>query len=303
MRRGVLWGLLLLGIGLHVGLRAPVTPPPAVAPLLWPQLAGHPAQVQSIRLRRGELPVVELLRTSAGWVVAPGGYPARGAQVEALLAALGQARLQERRTAQAINHARLGLAAAGDGAGLRVTLTPGDERTLLIGDLSARGGQLVRWLDEDQVWLADRSLQVPVSDLAWLDRRILSLAPEQIRRIELQSGQRVPQVLERASAQAGLQAPGLDAAAANAIGGLLATLEAVDVLPLAQLEFSGRPVLQLRIEDFDGGWLQAALYRRGDGVWLVPGNAHGLQGALHWQAGWALRIDAQQYALLAAAGG
>lgn len=305
-RLGWLLGLLLLiGGGLYVGWPPAELLPPEnrPAPLLWPELAGREAQVQQLELRRDGLPPVQLKRTASGWQLAALGYPARGEQVEALLQALGQARLQGERTAKADNHARLGLALKGEGAALALRLEPvGGPRTLLIGELSQRGGQLVRWQDEDQVWLVDRNLQLPASELQWLDRRLVSLPAGEIRvlRIVHKGGRRLQ--LARSAPLQDLQGGGLPVATANALGGLFTDLQALDLLPTDQLGFAGKPLLELRLETFAGGWLEAQVYQQGGHYWLLLGESGGLEPFLHWQMGWAARIEAPQYQLLAATG-
>ena len=297
--------LVLLCAGLFMGLRPPLPVTLPQAALLWPGLDGQQAQVQQLELRRGVLPAVLLQRQGAGWVLpAAAGYPARAVEVESLLLALGSARRLEPRTASVENHAQLGLAEQGEGGALHLTLTlAGQTRTLLIGNLSARGGQLVRWRGDPQVWLIDRSLQTPASELAWLDRRISSIPFSSVQRLRIQRPDAPLLQLSRTDPQADLtvEPPGrsLPAAEANAMAGLFARFEAADLLPTSQLTFRERPLLQLQLECFGGGQLSASIHRRGEHYWLLPGEAHGLGGQLYWQSGWAYRIEAQQYQLLA----
>lgn len=293
--------VLLVSAGLYLGLAPAPVPQVTEQPLLWPQAGGRSAVVQALELRRGEQPLVRIERTAAGWVLpALGGYPARQSEVEALLQALLAARLQEPRTALAENHARLGLAEQGAGAALRLRLLGAGlpERTLLVGDLSASGGQLVRWLGEDQVWRVDRSLQADAAELAWADRRMLEIPFAAIREIQVQldDGRRLQ--VAHSEPLADLAGSGLGPQAANGMATLFARLQAADLLPTSQLGFSGEPWLRLQLSTFAGGQVQAAIYRRGEHFWLLPGAAQGMEGMLFWPAGWAFRLEAAQVALL-----
>src|SRR5690606_11862025 len=116
-------------------------------------------------------------------------YPADQAALAGLLKALGEARKVEPRTANAELYGRLGLAEQGspEEQAVRVTLQRGElpPLQLLIGKPSQQEGQLVRQAGEAQSWLISQRIELPASELQWLDRRIVSVPFAEVRELDL----------------------------------------------------------------------------------------------------------------------
>lgn len=314
MRRSVLLILLLIALGLG-GLfawlqRSAEGPQQAARPLLLPALSGHLEQVRALEIRHGELPEIRIERRDGSWVVsAKAGFPAAAAEVNRLLRALAEAHKVEAKTANPANHARLDLAEQGEGAATRLTVegVGSGPLTLLIGQASHQGGQLVRVPGDNQVWEVDQSLQLVDNELAWLDRRISRIPFASVRELEVRHADGEQLNVERDTPeQANLtlrQLPKGRAlaheAAANGMATLFAALDFADAAPLAQIGFEDRPELEFSLYTFNGGLLRGAFHQRGGQHWLVLDESRGLDGQLIAGKDWAYRLEEQQFRALA----
>lgn len=308
-------GVLLLAVLLLGGLfawlqRGGEGPRQTAQPLLLPPLAGHLAQVSALEIRHGELPAIRIERRDGRWVVpAKAGYPAAASEVNHLLRALADAHKVEAKTANPANHARLGLAERGDGAATRLTLegAAAQPLSLLIGQASHEGGQLVRLAGDNQVWAVDQSLQLVDNELAWLDRRIARIPFASVAELSLRHADGEQLDLWRDTPeQANLAVRQLPAgrslaypAAADGMASLFAVLDFADAAPLAQVGFSGRPELEFSLHTLNGGLLRGALYPRGGQHWLLLGESRGLGDELVAGKDWAYRLEESQYRVLA----
>ncbi|SEJ90741.1 protein of unknown function [Pseudomonas linyingensis] len=316
MRRSVLLVLLLAALllgGLFAWLQrgAEVTQQ-AERQLLLPALSGRLGEVRALSIRHGELPAVRIERAAAGdgWIVpAKAGYPAAAGEVNHLLRALAEARKVEAKTRNPDNHARLGLAAKGEGRAtrLRIDGLGSAPLVLLIGQGSRQGGQLVRLAGDDQVWLVDQPLELVDNELAWLDRRISAIPFASVREVEVRhaDGERL-NVWRDSPAQADLQLRQLPVGRrlayqplANGMALLFAALDFADAAPLAQVGFKDRPELEFSLSTFDGGVLRGAFHLQGGQHWLVLGESEGLEDRLIAGRDWAYRLEEQQYRMLA----
>ncbi|MNZ81621.1 hypothetical protein D3C78_1002960 [compost metagenome] len=314
MRRSVLLVLLLVVLllgGLFAWLqRGAEVPAQAERQLLLPALSGHLGEVRKLSIRHGELPAVRIERTEAGWVVpAKAGYPAAAGEVNRLLRALAEARKVEAKTRNPDNHARLGLAAKGEGRAtrLRIDGIGSAPLVLLIGQGSRQGGQLVRLAGDDQVWLIDQPLELVDNELAWLDRRISAIPFASVREVEVRhaDGERL-NVWRDSPGQADLALRQLPVGRslayqplANGMALLFAALDFADAAPLAQVGFKDRPELEFTLSTFDGGELRGAFHLQGAQHWLVLGESEGLDDQLIAGRDWAYRLEEQQYRMLA----
>lgn len=314
MQRKSLWMLLsfalLLGALLVWLQRGDGIARQAERQLLLPALAGQLEKVRALEIRHGELPRIRIVREGDAWVVPDkAGYPAAAGEVNRLLRALAAARKVEAKTRNPDNHARLGLAEAGEGAATRLTLEGlgGAPQVLLIGQASRQGGQLVRWPDDAQVWLVDQPLALVDNELAWLDRRIAEIPFASVREVAVRhaDGERLRAGRDSA-AQFNLNLLDLPAGrrlayegALNSMAALFSSLDFADAASLAQVAFDGRSELEFVVRTFAGGELQGRFYLRGGQHWLVLGESRGLGAQLIGQRDWAYRLEAPQYAVLA----
>lgn len=318
MGRKGLWILIAAVLALALGYfwadQQRSTPAPAERQALLPDLQGQLSQVRAIEVERPEQPVVRVERAAGRWQVpAKAGYPAQAQALGQTLRALAEARKVEARTSQPAYHARLGLADSGapEEQGVRVRLEFADARPgveLRVGNAGSRSGQLVRLAGEAQVWLIDRDIPLPSSELAWLDRRVTQIPFVQIQKVDVRhaDGEQLTVLREQAE-QPNLQVKQLPAgrqpayeAIANGMATLFADLRFNDALPLAQLQFKERPLLRFELSTFSGGRLQGEVHTRAEQYWLVLAEPLNLAPEqLPAAPGWAFQIDAKDFQALA----
>jgi len=281
-----------------------------------PELKGRVAAVTLVEVQVGEEPAVRLARDGEAWVLpAKEGYPAAAQPLADLLKALLEAEKVEARTANAQLHARLGLAEEGDAGerASRVRIRFGDDADALdlrVGNPASQGaGQLVRRAGEDQVWLINRHVPLPSTELQWLDRRITAIPFGEVRELDVRyaNGEQVT-VFREDRAQPNLSVRQLPAgrtlpfeAAANGMATLFANLQLSDALPLAQLPFDReKPTLRFSLQTFDEGRLDGLVYRHGEEYWLSLPRREGLsEDKVPAREDWAFRIETQHYQALA----
>lgn len=284
---------------------------PAQAEAWLPGLQAE--QVQAIEVQRAGQPLVRLERREQAWVVpAKADYPADRAAVAALLRALGEARKVEPRTANAELYARLGLAEQGspEEQAVRVTLQRGEQPPLqlLIGKPGQRDGHLVRQAGEAQSWLVSQRIELPASELEWLDRRVAAVPFATVRELDLRhaGGERLTLYRDKAE-EANLRVRQLPEGkrlafdgAADGMARFFADLRFADAAPLAQLSFEDKPVLQFSLSTFAGKTLKGSLHGQGDQHWLLLEQGSDLPASeLPGRSDWAYRIEPYQYQSLA----
>ena len=270
------------------------------------------AQVKAIEVQRGDQPLVRLERREQGWVVpAKADYPADQGVVNKLLKALAEARKVEPRTANPELYGRLGLADKGEAEqrGVRLTLEQGEAPLqLLIGKPGQQDGQLVRRADEAQSWLVSQRIELPASELEWLDRRVTAIPFAEVRELDLRhaGGERLTLARDKAE-EANLQVRDLPKGkrlafdgAANGFGQFFADLRFADSVPLAQLGFEGKPALEFSLTTFAGKTLKGRFYGKADQHWLLLEQGSGLSASeVPGRSDWAYRVEPYQYQSLA----
>lgn len=177
--------------------------PPAQPPASRAWLPGlKPHQVTALCIATPGQPTIRARRDGKDWMLASkDGYPASGETIRQLLRSLADARLLEEKSASPENRERMGLSDQGKGQASRITLERGDAPplVLLLGKRTSQGGQLVRQADDEGAWLIDRTVGLPVNDLALLDPRLTDLPFEQLRELTLSYGNGVRLNISRAS--------------------------------------------------------------------------------------------------------
>ena len=177
--------------------------PPAQPPASRAWLPGlKPHQVTALCIATPGQPTIRARRDGKDWTLASkDGYPASGETIRQLLRSLADARLLEEKSASPENRERMGLSDQGKGQASRITLARGDAPplVLLLGKRTSQGGQLVRQADDEGAWLIDRTVGLPVNDLALLDPRLTDLPFEQLRELTLSYGNGVRLNISRAS--------------------------------------------------------------------------------------------------------
>jgi hypothetical protein len=255
---------------------------------------------------------VRLERREQGWVVpAKADYPADQGVVNKLLKALAEARKVEPRTANPELYGRLGLADKGEAEqrAVRLTLEQGEAPLqLLIGKPGQQEGQLVRRADEAQSWLVSQRIELPASELDWLDRRVTAIPFAEVRELDLRhaGGERLTLARDKAE-EANLQVRDLPKGkrlafdgAANGFGQFFADLRFADAAPLAQLGFEGKPALEFSLTTFAGKTLKGRFYDKADQHWLLLEQGSGLSASeVPGRSDWAYRVEPYQYQSLA----
>lgn len=270
-------------------------------------------QVEAIEIQRADQPLVRLQRREQGWVLpAKADYPADQAATSALLKALVEARQVEPRTSNPELYGHLGLADKGDAEqqGVRVTLERHGQPplSLLIGKPGQQAGQLVRRADQAQSWLISQRIELPATELEWLDRRITAVPFSAVRELQLRhaSGERLTLFRDQAE-DAHLQVRELPRGkhlafdgAADEMGQFFADLRFSDAAPLAQLSFTGTPTLQFSLLTLAGKRLKGSLFGKGGQYWLLLEPSSDLPVAeLPGRSDWAYRLESSQYQSLA----
>lgn len=268
----------------------------------------QPSQVEAIEVQRFGQPLVRLQREEQGWVVpAKANYPANQAQVSGLLKVLSEARKVEPRTRNPELYARLGLV---EPQALKVTLLRGEfpALPLLIGNPGQQNGQLVRGASEAQSWLIDRRIELPATELDWLDRRVTAVPFAEVKTLQVvhANGQQVQLYRDKAE-QSNLQVRDLPKGsklafegAADGMARVFADLQFADAAPLDQLTFGGKPSLTFSLETFAGKKLTGRFYLKADQHWLLLDKDSDLPAAeLPGRSDWAYRIEPYQYRSLA----
>ena len=271
------------------------------------------SQIDAVEIQRVGQPLVRLQRRESGWVLSDkADYPADQAAAGALLKALTEARKVELRTANPDLYGRLGLADKGDPEqqGVRITLKPTGQPSLplLIGKPGQQSGQLVRRADEAQSWLVSQRIELPATELEWLDRRVTAVPFAEVRELQLRhaNGERLSLFRDKAE-DAHLQVHELPKGkrmafdgAADGVGQFFADLRFADAAPLAQLTFEGKPALQFSLTTFAGQHLAGSLFGKADQYWLLLDQGSDLPVAqLPGRSDWAYRLEPYQYQSLA----
>lgn len=317
MGRKSLWLLALVAAGLvlaYFWLQRPLPPVVPSRVALLPTLQGQVTSVSAIEVRRPGQPLVRLERQGEAWVVpAKAAYPAALTPIATLLRALVEAHKLEAKTANAQLHGQLGLAEKGEAeqqaTRISLELSGGRSLGLWVGKRAQQGeGQLLRMAGEDQVWLIDQALELPATELEWLDRRITAIPFASVKELDLRyaNGERLT-VLRDNQNEPNLKVKQLPSgkrlayeAAANGMAMLFAELDFADAAPLAQVQFKSRPLLQFSLTNFTGGQLDGAVYSQGEQLWLtLPQSRNFSTEQLPGKTDWAYRLESYQYQTLA----
>ena len=163
----------------------------AVDTLLLPGIADQINDVNRVEIvTAGSSTVATLVRDEAQWRVEQmGGYRADWSKLQALLAALAQARVIEPKTDKPEYYDRLGVedVTADNAGGVLVTFSVGDQTTgVLIGNQAqGRQGTYVRLQDTPVSALVDREFDVPRQLIDWTDSRIVDISSSEVAEIEI----------------------------------------------------------------------------------------------------------------------
>jgi hypothetical protein len=147
-------------------------------------IAGPSSKTTLIKQAEGTWSVEEL-----------GMYPAKIEMINRLYLDLSTLSLLEKRSANAENHAAMGLGAPGDGgAGIEITALDKSGATLAaiiqgkVKDLQSNGRPatlFVRRVGDNQAWFARSNLQVATAPTEWVDKILLPFLSSRVSQIDL----------------------------------------------------------------------------------------------------------------------
>lgn len=246
-------------------------------PLLSEEQLGQLVELDRISLSRGDGQVELELEAGRWGVVSRNLYPAQPERVAALLHAVRGARVIEKQTDNPQYHARLGLDPdQPEGAPLALQLEAGDQQTALLFGNPVGSGQLVRFADDDQVWLINRPFGMTLNPREWLDLKVVRIPMEQAAtaRWEHADGE-VLELEKAAEGDYNFRLAGLDDAQQqgnerwiNSMVLALIGLNAQDVALRSELDLA-EPVLQMQVSTWEGAELDASLYDLSGRYWLT----------------------------------
>ncbi len=234
--------------------------------LFAPQLGEQLAQIDRLQVQAAGADPVTLSLDGDQWRVAErNAYPAETEVLRRELRKLAEARVLERKTAQAEYYDRLGVQdiEAAQDTTLRLVASTGDSTVLdlLIGKSDKRGSY-VRRSGEAQSWLLDSRITLPREATAWLDKALVDVPRDQLQSIRVSPLKGPEYRLSRSDeAQATFdlepappQGRELDLANINRLGAALSRLRLQDVamtlpegLAWTEIEFLRKDGLRLLV--------------------------------------------------------
>lgn len=259
-----------------------------------PGFADRVAGVASLRLTRGAT-TVNFRRVDRNWVVVEkGNYPADESRLRRLLLQLAELELVEPKTDRPELLARLDLDDPANGKSTEITardrggatvgqIVIGRGRPTDIGHGDA--GVYVRRAGSDQAWLARGAFELGGDAQAWLDRRIVDIAPGKVASVVLTAADGGAVTLARISADQPFAIdkppadghPKPDDALAAPAGGLQ-SLQLTDVKPAAAQPPMPEGGTTAAFTTFDGLVFRLRLTPPEAGDWLtidVTGDGRG----------------------------
>lgn len=270
MNTGKLIGLAVaalaaLAIALWLsGERAPIRETDVGTPLI-PNLEAGLNDITQISIRNAESGTT-LVRNEETWGVAErAGYPADVTKLREQLIKLARAKLLEPKTANPDNYARLGVEdpMSADAGGVMLSIDGvGDPIHLVVGNYTARAGDgtYVRFLDQEQSWLAGANLSLDAEVPGWLTKEVMNINADRVAAVELTYPDESTLRISKASADAANyvadalpEGRELTAdSAPNAIANALSSLRLDDVRSSADTDFNTQSVTRSVFETFDG---------------------------------------------------
>ncbi len=162
--------------------------------LLYPQLQDRIADIVEIRIQGGSASqheMINLMRQDEAWVIKQRfNYAADHEQLTAMVQALALARLTEKKTKLAKHYARLGVVdpeTTPNSESVRLTLVDKQGNTvvdLICGkQADNKSGSFVRKVSDKQSWLIDQTIQPNKKLNDWLDKTIVDLPADSVKRV------------------------------------------------------------------------------------------------------------------------
>ena len=235
------------------------------------------ASVDHITLSRGQ-DQVELAKEDGQWgVLSHAGFPVQQERLAALLHALRGARVVEEKTDNPDYHQRLGLdTEAADSEALQVQLHAADQDFGVIYGNRVGNGQLVRFIDSNQVLLINRPFGISVNPTDWLALNVVDIPLTEVSNAHwLHADGESLTMNKKAEGEYNLQlegvAPEEQAGTERWINSMvlaLVNLTAQNVSLRADLELA-EPMLRMEVTTNAGSVLKASLHDVKGRYWLL----------------------------------
>jgi hypothetical protein len=298
--------LLALAIVLFVAPEDHSSDNLAADALLIPGMADKVNEVSRIDIvTAGDQTIATLVKGEQQWTVDQmGGYRADWSKIQALLAALAQAKIVEAKTDKPEYYARLGVEDIGiaNTDSVLVRFSANDEAGgILIGHAaSGRQGQYVRLQGAPGSSLVDREFDVPTQTIDWADARIIDVNSSEVAEVEVfhPSSERV--LVTRISAdQTDFDMVGLPADrelksswAVNSLGSVFTVLDMEDVRPEDGVDWTD--AVNLRLLMFSGVEILADLVQQDDEYFIRLKASHPAAAVVGEDSGEGETSDQQQ---------
>lgn len=156
---------------------------PNAPAFLLPELGANAHRVSDIVIENGNNDTLTIQRRKDNWIVSIGEtahpFPANPEVLKALLSSLSAAQIREAKTGKPQYHALLGVESRNfeDSYSTQITIFADSHNwSLLVGKVATSGaGTYVRFPDDNQAWLIDQTVELPLSRVGWLDKSVVSL--------------------------------------------------------------------------------------------------------------------------------
>lgn len=271
---------LVVLIGLATLGRDPGSTPPTTGQPFLPGLTAALGEVDRVAVVKanGET-VATLEKRPERWVVADKhGYAANTGKLSQALAALGEAKILEQKTANPALYDRLGVedVAGANAAGLGVTINAGGREVanVILGNAEGARYRYVRRAGEAQSYLVDENPDVPRAVAQWLESQIVDVRGDRVQEVTITHADGEVVRVSKSSPEltnydvAGVPSgrellyPGV----ANVIGNALRELALEDVEPATATAPASPTVVEFRT--FDGLVVRVTGTKTDDASWI-----------------------------------
>ena len=153
--------------------------------LVFPGLKERLSGLTSIKVQDPNGNGVSVVKVQDGWVLeGKSRYKVSFSKLSRFLMDFSELKIVEEKTAIPSNHARLGVAGNGPGAGTRLILSPG-EQSLLVGNDAPSLGSFVRYEDDAQVYLTNKRVDASSDWIDWVDPVVINIEPANIQEVTI----------------------------------------------------------------------------------------------------------------------
>ena len=222
-------------------------------------------------------------RVGERWIVPEkSNYPAKFEVVKKVIMDVAELELTAKKTNDPERHGVLGLASPSAEMGGALALQLFDQEgaslaSLLVGDKDRSGRDLryVRYPNDNQAWLGSGGPEVAVDLLDWVDKNLISIRHDRVRKIffshedgDSTELERLDRALFKYSIKnlpSGMKMA--SPAIVNASGGALSFLQFLDVRPLVEVSAGVEPVTRTRLQTWDGLIVTISLFEYDDLIW------------------------------------